>query len=800
MKKNVLKPAIALFLVTFMAVSDAAPGTASEGFKRPAQEISRLLLTAEPPTPVIHVAAEKIALLHYEGVIDQQRMQTPRLGLAGYRYDPVTGITGLDALVERVEIISSNPQKATSPRQWRAGSDSRSAARFAFVQFSPSGKYLSALQVEPGKPSQFLIYNIESRQQTMLSTRVNAAWGNPCQWTTEESLLCRMRPLKQGRAPQTGVSPIVVEHTGQALPTRTYSNLLKDQSSSAQFDYYFASDLAHLYTDKKVVPTRIAGGMITEFEAAPQGRFVIITRLQSSYSHLVPAKQFPSQVEVWDLQSSKRLYQSAAFGFGLQPDEEGGEGADPKSIEWAPNLPVTAGFIQRRVDASGAATYIWKRLRAPFEVGVDGAETVAISDYPIKEFGWSSAGTPWFIAATNKPDEVAVYAVLKAGVRRVWQGTRDQGDGSNAIRVNGRQGPALETKQRIFLVTDGLNHDAPRPSLTEVNLHSGEQRRLFTAEAGVYEPVIAILDKEGEVLLTSRESATDAPQLVRVAGNKATTIYKTPNPYPQLDKIVRKRITYKRQDGLKLSALMYLPPNAGKKPLATLIWIYPREFEGPEKAARADARQFQYHRIKGVSPVAAALAGYVVINYPKLPIVHTQDNDDVYLPQLVTGAESLVDYLVEEGISDPKRIVIGGHSFGAFSAANLLIHSDRFATAIAMSGAYNRTLTPFGFQHETRSFWDAEDYYAKISPFFSANQYKKPILLVHGGADPNPGTPTIQARRFFHALVGEGVTVRYVELPFEEHVYRGEETVLHASWEMINWLDRTVGEKPDLNN
>jgi dipeptidyl aminopeptidase/acylaminoacyl peptidase len=228
--------------------------------------------------------------------------------------------------------------------------------------------------------------------------------------------------------------------------------------------------------------------------------------------------------------------------------------------------------------------------------------------------------------------------------------------------------------------------------------------------------------------------------------------------------------------------------------LPTLVWIYPYEFSDREHAEQTDVRAFRFHRVKGPSPLAAVVEGYAVLMNPTVPILHDQGkmNDD-YIPQLVASAEAAVDHLVAIGVADPSRVAVAGRSYGAFSSANLLVHSRRFATAIAMSGAYNRTLTPFGFQHEKRSFWEATDLYTNISPFFAADRIRMPLLLVHGGADPNPGTPPLQARRFFHALVGEGADVRFVELPHEGHHYYARENVLHATAEMIAWLDRTIG-------
>jgi dipeptidyl aminopeptidase/acylaminoacyl peptidase len=232
----------------------------------------------------------------------------------------------------------------------------------------------------------------------------------------------------------------------------------------------------------------------------------------------------------------------------------------------------------------------------------------------------------------------------------------------------------------------------------------------------------------------------------------------------------------------------------GKQPLPTLVWIYPAEYTEGDLAEQMDARRFRFHQIKEASPIAAVLEGYALLLNPTVPIIgEGEAANDSYVPQLVSSMKAAIDYLVDAGISDRARIAVAGRSYGAFSTANLLVHTDLFKTGIAISGAYNRTLTPFGFQHERRSFWEATDFYTRMSPFFRADAVNEPLLLMHGGADDNPGTPTLQARRFFHALVGNGAHVRYVELPFERHHYRARENVLHTSAEMLEWLDRTIG-------
>jgi len=243
--------------------------------------------------------------------------------------------------------------------------------------------------------------------------------------------------------------------------------------------------------------------------------------------------------------------------------------------------------------------------------------------------------------------------------------------------------------------------------------------------------------------------------------------------------------------------MLYLPKDRDPtKPLPTLVWIYPAEFSDEQYAGQMDSRRFRFHQIKEASPIAAVLDGYALLLNPTVPIIgEGEDANDTYLEQLVSSMEAAIDYLVDNGISDRDRMAVAGRSYGAFSTANLLAHSELFRTGIAISGAYNRTLTPFGFQHEKRSLWDAASFYTRMSPFYFANQINEPFLIMHGGVDDNPGTPTLQARRMVHALVGNGARVRYVELPFEQHHYRARENVLHTSAEMLDWLDQTIGPK-----
>jgi dipeptidyl aminopeptidase/acylaminoacyl peptidase len=295
-------------------------------------------------------------------------------------------------------------------------------------------------------------------------------------------------------------------------------------------------------------------------------------------------------------------------------------------------------------------------------------------------------------------------------------------------------------------------------------------------------------------VLTHRESHTDPPNyFVRTLpgdASKALTSYK--DPAPQLAGVQKRLIKYKRKDGLELSATLYLP--AGYKEgtkLPMLMWAYPREFTSAASAAQVSGSANRFTTISGPSHLLLLTQGYAILDDPKIPIVGTGETaNDTYVDQLVAGAQAAVDAVVALGVTDRDRIGIGGHSYGAFMTVNLLAHSDIFRMGIARSGAYNRTLTPFGFQSETRTFWEVPQLYAQMSPFWYANKINEPVLLTHGEADDNSGTFPIQTERLYMAIKGNGGTARYVTLPYEAHGYAGRESVLHTVAEMLNWSDK----------
>jgi len=784
--------AVAALLILTACVSygqNAGSNDTAHSYSEPSAAVVRLLTATRPPQPLVHASSGKVALLFSEPVIPLDQLARPVIGLAGYRFDPLTCTSSAGSLVKRVEIVNAAAPTVSSPQIWQPAP----GHLLDTIQFSPDGRFLSAVRIDNKGPAKLVVFDSLNGKERVLKVPINSAWSTPaCSWVTNNALVCRVLPEKRGALPKQRWSPVIIEHNGGPAPTRTYSNLLENDYEDSLFEYYFSSELAYVRIDGKVRRTPATHGLIYSFEASPKGDLAIMTRLQRPYPRMVMARRFPRTVEVWDLAAGKRLYQSTPSGFGLEAGSEQKE--EPRDIVWKPGDTATIGYLDQVRSSDGVIHYRWLSIDPPFDQAPD---IIASSTRPIGDFGWTTAGTPYYWTSSDDGDTELVYVVFAEGAQEIWNAKVDNpsNDAGYSMRDNGSQGPILEVDGRIFLAGDGMGPNGPRPFLDSFNLGSRTIENLFTAEPGVFEKVLAILDPKIPTLLTARETATSPSNIYRRQGDQVTALRPFANPYPDLEAVKRRVVNYTRKDGIKLSGTLYTPAGwNGAEPLPTLIWIYPYEYSDRKQAQQMDVRAFSFHRVSGPSPLAAVLEGYAVLINPTVPIIYegSETNDD-YLAQLVASAEAAADYLVDSGVANPARIAVGGRSYGAFSSANLLIHSQRFATAIAMSGAYNRTLTPFGFQHEKRSFWEATDLYTSISPFFHADKISAPILLVHGAADPNAGTPPMQAKRFFHALAGKGKTVRYVELPFEGHHYRAQENVLDAAHEMIRWLDKTIG-------
>ena len=373
----------------------------------------------------------------------------------------------------------------------------------------------------------------------------------------------------------------------------------------------------------------------------------------------------------------------------------------------------------------------------------------------------------------------------------------------------------LQKGDTIFLRGAGASNKGDFPFLAKFDLETLKSERVFQAADGTYEEVDAVLSDDGSKFLTRYETPNDVPNYyVRQAGSaEKTAVTHFADPAPELRGIQKQLVRYKRDDGVDLSFTLYLPPECGSVddkgampchkagvPMPTIVWAYPLEFSDASTAGQVSGSQFRFTTMSGISELFLVTQGYALLDSATMPVVGDPDTmNNTYVEQITASAKAAIQKAAEMGVTDPNRVGVGGHSYGAFMTANLLAHTSLFKAGVARSGAYNRSLTPFGFQSERRTFWEARDMYIKVSPFAFADKIKTPILLIHGEADDNSGTFPIQSERMYQAIKGNGGIVRYVTLPYEAHGYQGRESVEHVHWEMVTWFDKWVkNAKPDI--
>jgi dipeptidyl aminopeptidase/acylaminoacyl peptidase len=702
-----------------------------------------------------------------------------------------------------------------------AGGAARSVAlpanvRFTSATWSPDGTRLAFLVGVPNA-LELWVADRATAKARRVATSVNATFGNSYDWLPDSSgLLVRTVPAGRGPAPQgmqAPSGPTIQENAGRTAPVRTFQDLLKNSADEALFEYYFTSQLALVKVDGSALRAIGQPGLHYGSSVSPNGQFLLLTRAKRPFSYVVPAALFPTEIVVTDL-NGRVVRQLANLPLRDDiPTQFDAVAPGPRSAQWRADKPATLVWVEAQdggdVRREAAVRDRIFMLDAPFTGQprklVDLKDRYAgiawgRDDYAIAFSQWWNTRRETRI--TVNPSQPGEGRVL---LERNYQ-DRYNDPGEPVMRPNMQGRPVMHFTadgRGVFMTAPGASREGEFPFLARMDLTTGQTERLWQAKMPHYESLVAILDDQGERLLTRRESRVDPPNLyLRTrSGGSPVQITSFKDPAPQLAGVTQRLVTYKRSDGVDLSGTLYLPAGYDEKrdgPLPLLLWAYPTEFTDPKVAGQVVDTQNRFTRPGGSSHLFLLTQGYAILDNPTMPIVgwNGAEANDTYVEQLVSSAQAAVDAVVAMGVADRRRIAVGGHSYGAFMTANLLAHSDLFRTGIARSGAYNRTLTPFGFQAEQRSYWEAVDTYTQMSPFTHVQKIKEPILLIHGEADDNSGTFPVQSERFYAALKGQGANVRYVVLPLEAHGYRARESVMHTLWEMTRWLDRHVKAAP----
>jgi len=797
-----LRTALALLLLAL-----ASFAVADDVYRMPPKEIVDLV--DAPPTPNALLGPGQWAVLvQAPALLSIADLAQPELKLAGLRFNPQSHEQTRSpyAIDLRFLNVETGAQKALnglpSPLRARNFLWSPDGSRFAFSQASNDGLQLWVADVASGNAT---------RLGSVLLNNTNPR--RPFEWTSDsKSLIARTWSASSSAPPEASrvpTGPVVQESLGRRAPAPTFQDMLKSPADEATYEYHSQTQLVAIALDGTVTPIG-APAMITRGEPSPDGAYLLVESLHRPFAYSVPYQRFPRKLEIWS-RDGRLVKQIADLPLAISvPTDFDAVPEGPRALEWRADAPATLVWVeaQDKGNARAAADVRDKlfMLAAPFEGAPRELATLSMRYDGVKwgndDLALVSEG--WFKTRRTKTWRVHPGDPSKAAdvVFDLSSEDRYADPGDPEMKRNARGGYVLRTSKdgrSIYFAGNGASSEGDRPFLDRFDLGSKKATRLWRSEAPNYEFVVDVLDDDATRVMTRRESVTTQPNFfvrdMKKKTSKALTDF--PHPSPQLATAKKELIRYDRADGVHLTATLYTPPGydpARDGRLPVLVWAYPQEFKSADAAGQVTDSPYRFIRVSPLSPLPWLVRGYAILDNPSIPIIGegSKEPNDTYVEQLVAGAKAAIDEVVRRGVGDRDRFAVGGHSYGAFMTANLLAHSDLFRAGIARSGAYNRTLTPFSFQAEERTFWEAPDTYIRMSPFTHANKINEPLLMIHGVDDNNQGTFPIQSERLYAAMSGLGGTVRLVMLPYEAHGYRARESVMHMLWEMDTWMEKYV--------
>ena len=775
------------------------------GYKKPPKEVLDILNAPATPTASINPTRDYILLSTANRYPPLTDLAQPMLRLAGRRINPLSNSphrAPYSVALSLKKVADASEVKIDLPP----------GAKISELEWSDDGKHFAFLNTTPNRVEVWVGDTGTGKIHNLRGVTVNSAYGNPLTWMPDsQTLLLQIISADRGPAPPTPAvvrEPNSQESSGKPGPIRTYEDLLKSPHDEDLFEYYATSQLAFLDTSTSRVSPIGQPAIFEAVDVAPDGFHLLVTRVHRPFSYLFPDNAFPKDVEVWDTKGHV-AYKVASLPLADQVPIDGVI-TGPRTIRWRPTEPATLAWVRALDDGNPKKKVEFRdvvlMLKAPFTSqptelfktqerfsGITWGEKdglVLISDY--------DRDKRWVRTFLLNADRQGVAPKV------IW--SRNQQDryndpGTPLMRTQaGGQRALLQNGDWIYLSGTGASRDGDRPFLDRFNLQTLKSERIFRSDKNAYESLVGILSDDAKQFVTRRESPTETPNyLVRTSGEANTrALTQFRDPTPQLRGIRKELVTYKRADGVQCSFTLYLPPGykEGTR-LPTVVWAYPLEFNDASTAGQVTGSTQRATEIVGMSHLFFLIEGYAVLDNATMPVVGDPETvNNTYIEQIVMSAKAAIDKATEMGVTDPDRVGVGGHSYGAFMTVNLLAHSDLFRAGIARSGAYNRTLTPFGFQNERRTLWEAPDLYLKVSPFMYADKINEPLLMTHGEADDNTGTFPIQSERMYQALKGQGATVRLVMLPYEAHGYTARESIEHVLYEMISWFDKYVKNAP----
>ncbi len=819
------------FVVVVTGILTMKPASAAETpdepltWQQPPAPIAELLDAPATPVGLIAPGGATLALLERPRRPSIAELAGPELRLAGLRFDPRNHAPALRdtdvayKLTDRPAPGSPEPdQRLEGPfanlhfidletGRTRTVSGLPADARISLPSWSPDGARL-ALAVRFADRVEAWVADVATAVARPIGgAPLNAIAGAPFAWLPDSTRLVALT-VSPGPAPPLVAGPpngpLVRDHKGGEAPARTYRDLLASPHDAALFEHFINARLQiiSVFGKSRTVGER---AMILSARPSPDGRYLLMTILERPFSWLVPVDRFARRFEVWDVEG--RLL-ARVGAMPVAEDVPVGRDSVPRGeriVGWRSDAPAELYFV-RAVDGGDAGRSADSRdevllLTAPFD---NEPRMLAILSQRFEGVQWGNDALAliwesWWSTRKRRVWQVAPGG--SAGARRLIAEFSIQDLQGNPGEPVERTNPAghrvlllVDDGRALYLNGYGASTEGERPFLDRLDLATLERERVWESEPPHFEKIVALLDGSAVRVVTLRESVEEPPDFFRrdLGSGQLLALTTLPHPYPALRGVRKELLRYKRADGVTLSAYLYLPAGyeEGGAALPTLMWAYPLEYKNAEDADQVGESAYRFPTVRLRSVLPWVTQGYAVLDEVSMPILGVGDAEpnDSFVEQLVANARAAIEAGVKRGVVDRDRVAILGHSYGAFMATNLLVYSDLFRTAVARSGAYNRTLTPFGFQREERTLWEAPEVYLRLSPFMNAARIEEPLLLIHGTDDENEGTHPMQSERLYAALKGLGKTTRLVLLPHEGHSYFARESVLHQAWEINRWL------------
>ena len=790
-----------IFIIALLFIGNSLFAQDAIEYQVPPKEIYDLVMAKPTPGVSFDSKGQYMLLLDRSDMPSVEDLAQPELRIAGLRINPNNfgpSRTSYFTNITIKEVATGKEFPVTGlPANLKAGN----------LQWSPN-EDKAAFTNTTSNGIDIYVFDIKTRKATKINkAAVNLVLNAAFDWIDNNSLLYAAvnKPLSMApKKPLAPKGPVVQQNLGKVAASVTFQDLIKSPFDETQFEFYASTQLVK---NTNGIETKIGTPAIySSVNISPDKKYLLVKRIDKPFSYLVTAGGFNSTMMITDMNLVTVKVLAKLPSSELAPRGNDNVLNAPRGYGWLSNSPATvrwiepldSGLIKNKMDHHDAAF----TLAAPFtgtpkELVKTAERMYSITDVTADLFFVTEGSR-----AKHRMKMSKMYGNGKMEVlvdRSTDDAYNDPGSPLTEKNKWGRTVPKLINGSQLVMRGNGASAKGDLPFLNSFDINTKETKQLWRCEEPYYETVTDVLDYDKLVIVTNRQSQDEQPNyyLRDLKNNSVKAITGFPDPQPGLRGITRQKITYKRKDGVDLAADLYLPKGYDAKkdgPLPVIMWAYPREFKSAADAAQLRGSKYTFTRVGYGSVVFWATQGYAIMDNTEFPIVGEGDKqpNDNFVDQLTWSAEAAIDKVAEMGVGDRNRVAVGGHSYGAFMTANLLAHTKLFKAGIARSGAYNRTLTPFGFQNEERTYWQAPEVYFKMSPFSYASQIKTPMLMIHGEADNNPGTFPIQSERLYNAIKGHGGTVRFVQLPFESHGYAAKENILHMLWEQDQWLSKYV--------